>query len=272
MITAEIQQKLEKRNKLIGIIMTIVIHALLLLLLLWYMLTPPNPPIEYGGMELSVSMGELNAGGPSPVPVEEPQPVVPVPVQDVEEAIATQDIEEAPAVKPVVKPQEVKKPVKVNKPVEQPRQVDERALFKKKNSTQGSSGFGDGEIPGNEGRADGVPDGSPDGNGTGNGLGGNGTGTGNGDGWSYDLKGRTLTKRPVVIDNSRETGKVVVQIIVDRNGRVLKAEPGQKGTTTSSSILWEKAKQGALDAKFTARTDGPDEQYGTMTFIFRYKP
>ena len=272
MITAEVQQKQESRNRLIGIAMTIVIHALLLLLLLWYMLTPPNPPIEYGGMELSVSLGEINAGGPSPIPVEEPQPVTPSPVEEVEEAVATQDIEEAPTVKPVIKPQADKKPVKVTKPVEQPRKVDERALFKKKTTNEGASGFGDGEIPGNEGRADGQADGSPDGNGTGNGLGGNGTGTGGGDGFSYDLKGRKLELRPTVIDNSRETGKVVVRIVVDKNGRVIKAEPGQKGTTTPSRLLWEKAEQGAREARFSARTDGAEEQYGTMTFIFKYKP
>ncbi|MFN5885926.1 MAG: energy transducer TonB, partial [Bacteroidota bacterium] len=60
--------------------------------------------------------------------------------------------------------------------------------------------------------------------------------------------------------------------VVDRNGRVIKATPGQKGTTTLSPVLLEKAKQGALETRFSTRSDGPEEQYGTITFIFRFKP
>lgn len=267
------QQKEEKKNKIIGYVVTTVVHVLLLLLLLWFMLTPPDPPLEYGGLELTMSLGEINRGGPSPVPVQEQQPVTPPPVEQTEEKIATQDMEEAPAIKTSESPKSQKQPVKITEPVEQPRKVDERALFKKKTATDANSGFGDGDIPGNEGRPDGQPHGNPDGNGIGDGTGGSGTGTGPGEGWgSYDLAGRLLVKRPQITDNSRETGKVVVRIVVDRNGRVLKAEPGQKGTNTSSSILWEKAKQGALEARFSPRSDGPDEQYGTMTFIFKFKP
>jgi hypothetical protein len=85
------------------------------------------------------------------------------------------------------------------------------------------------------------------------------------------LKGRSLQRRPDVSDNTRETGKVVVSIIVDRTGKVIKAIPGQKGTTTLNPALLEKAKQGAMDTRFSAKPDGPEEQYGTITFVFRYK-
>jgi periplasmic protein TonB len=85
------------------------------------------------------------------------------------------------------------------------------------------------------------------------------------------LRGRSLSRRPDITDNSRETGKVVVAIVVDRTGKVIKATPGQKGTTTLSPVLLEKAKQGALDARFSPKPDGPEEQYGTMTFVFRFK-
>lgn len=236
---------------------------------------------------MAISLGEPDMGGPSPTPVEEPSQTVPVEEQITEEEnpVATQETEEAPVVetpkkenkKPV---NEVKKPIKKveEKPVEQPRRADERALFRKNNNRSSESGSGDGEIPGNEGSPDGSPEGSPDGTGGngGNGSGygtGNGIGNGNGDGiGSFDLKGRSVAKRPNVEENSRETGKVVVGVVVDRNGRVIKATPGQKGTTTLSPVLLEKAKQGALDTRFSAKTEGPEEQYGTITFIFRFKP
>jgi outer membrane biosynthesis protein TonB len=276
MDTVAIQkEKEEKKNRIAGYITSIVIHTLLVLLLLWLALMPPDPPMEYGGIELTMSLGEANMGGPSPVPVETPSQVTPPPTQSQEEEkVATQDVEEAPSIKQqdkTKKKQETKVQPK-EEPVEQPRQVDQRALFKKK-SADNAGGFGDGNITGNEGSPDGAPGGSPDGNGRGDGLGGTGGGGATGDGWgSYDLAGRSLMRKPNIVDNSSETGKVVVKIIVDRNGRVVKAEPGQKGTNTTSSVLWEKAKQGALEARFSPKPDGPEEQYGTMTIIFKFKP
>lgn len=268
------KEKEEKKNRIAGYITSFVIHVVLVLLLLWIALMPPNPPMEYGGIELTMSLGEANMGGPSPMPVETPAQVTPPPTQAEEEKVATQDIEEAPSIKQqdqAKKKQESKVQPK-EEPVEQPRQADPRALFKKK-SADNAGGYGDGNIPGNEGSPDGVPGGSPDGNGTGDGLGGTGGGGGSGDGWgSFNLDGRNLMRKPNIVDNSSETGKVVVQIVVDRNGRVIKAIPGQKGTSTTSSVLWEKAKQGALEARFSPKPDGPEEQYGTMTIIFKFKP
>lgn len=265
-------QKEEQQRKWIGYGVTTFVHALLLLLLWWAMLHPPDPPMEYGGMELSMALGAPDMGGPNDVPVE--TPAAAVPTTPVEEQVATQDIEEVPVTvqKKKETPKETTKQKTPVEPVEQTRVADSRSLFKKNQNQTSEGGRGDGVIPGNEGSENGNPDGSPDGNGTGNGQGGTGNGTGMGDGMgSYDLRGRSLAVRPEITDNSRETGRVVVQIVVDRTGRVIKAVPGQKGSTTSSSILWEKAKQGALDARFSPKPDGPEEQYGTMTFVFRFK-
>lgn len=286
MVPAHIQSR-ERKNKTAAIVGTAIFHALCLLMLWYMMLYPPNPPLDAGGSGMAISLGEPDMGGPSPTPVEEPSQTIPVEEQISEEEnpVATQETEEAPVVetpkkenkKPV---NEVKKPVKKveEKPVEKPRRPDERALFRKNNNRSSEGGSGDGEIPGNEGSPDGSPAGSPDGTGGngGNGSGygsGNSIGNGNGDGiGSFDLKGRSVARRPNVEENSRETGKVVVGVVVDRNGRVVKATPGQKGTTTLSPVLLEKAKQGALDTRFSAKADGPEEQYGTITFIFRFKP
>jgi hypothetical protein len=267
-----VQQQREKQSRLYAYIGTAIVHALIVLFLGWLGLMPPDEGL----------------GGPSDIPVEEPAPPIPPQPEPEkqEDPVATQDIEDAPVVEEkkteVKKKTEIVKPVekKITQPVEQPRKVDERSLFKKKSNTSTSSGYGNGDAPGNEGRPDGDPNGTPGGNGQGGGTGngiGNGTGNGIGDGTGdgvgqFELHGRSLARRPKVEDNSRETGKVVVQIVVDRTGKVIKATPGYKGSTTLHPSLLEKARQGALEAKFSAKPDGPEEQYGTITFIFKFKP
>ena len=275
--------KREQRNKIIGYAGTAIVHALLLLLLWWLVLSPPNPPIEYGGMGLTMSLGEENMGGPSDAPVIDPSVPEPTPpVEETEQPVATQEVEEAPAVvaPKEVKKVEAKKPIKkpVEKLVEQPRKPDEKSLFKKRNNSADASGHGDGATQGNQGAADGDPDGDPNGNGYGNGGTGSGTGTGsgigsgNGDGITYELKGRNLAHRPDIEDNSKETGKVVVSIVVDKSGKVTKAMPNQRGTTTLSPILLAKAKQAALDTRFSPNPNAPEEQFGTITIIFKFRP
>lgn len=85
---------------------------------------------------------------------------------------------------------------------------------------------------------------------------------------SYFLMNRMLISKPEVILNSSEEGKVVVEIIVDENGKVIRATPGQRGSTTTSSNLFAKATQAAYQAKFNSSPEGIKEQRGTYTFIF----
>ena len=68
--------------------------------------------------------------------------------------------------------------------------------------------------------------------------------------------------------DSQEEGVVVVEIIVDETGKVIKAVPGQRGSTTVSANLFAKARQAALSAKFNPSPDGIKEQRGTYTFKF----
>ena len=95
--------------------------------------------------------------------------------------------------------------------------------------------------------------------------------TGN-NGISYSLAGRNVEgalKKPDY--PGQESGKVVVQITVDKEGRVIAAVPGVRGSTTTNTKLHQAAKKAALTARFNKVTDpnAPINQKGTITYDFR---
>lgn len=280
-----------------GYIATGVIHLAIFVLLWFITIGMSDPPMggTGGGLGISISLGEADMGGLSEIPVQDPvAPQEPSPKQPVEEtpvvtdetdsepdAVVTQPKErpkkEEPKKTPEKKP-EVKKTVEP--PKEKPRVVDPRSQMKR--TTTASGGYGSGDEPGNQGAENGSPDGAPDGTGSGTGGGGGGTGKGygtgvgdeidggGGKGIKFDLKGRTLQRKPVIEDKSGETGRQVIAIVVDRNGKVIKAMPNQRGSTNPK--LAELARQAALEIRFSPKPDAPDEQYGSVTIEFKFKP
>jgi len=91
---------------------------------------------------------------------------------------------------------------------------------------------------------------------------------GAGNGISYSLGGRGAMILHQPSYDSKEQGKVVVTIKVDRKGNVTSAVPGAKGTNVSSQVLWNLAKYAALQSKFLADSDAPEVQVGTITYNF----
>lgn len=142
------------------------------------------------------------------------------------------------------------------------------AYTKNKNKTGQTGGDGNSGQAGNEGS----PDGNP--NTDGKGGHGHGDGTGEGDGGpggpgGYGLTGRKMIAPPPKVTDSKEEGIVVVVITVDKQGNVTDADPTGKGTNTSSAVLKSKARQAALQAKFSA-SDKYDAQKGTIIFKFQF--
>ncbi|MCZ4694185.1 TonB family protein [Ancylomarina euxinus] len=111
---------------------------------------------------------------------------------------------------------------------------------------------------GNQGKINGSPDSN---NYTGSGLGNKGN--------SFDLKGRNSISIPKPQYNLQESGKVVVEVTVDRNGKVTNARPGVSGSTTANLTLFEAAKRAALKAKFNSDSKAPAHQRGTITYHFQ---
>ncbi len=95
-----------------------------------------------------------------------------------------------------------------------------------------------------------------------------GSGGGIGNGVSFSLDGRSALSLPKPYYPGNEEGVVVVQVTVDKNGRVTKAEPGFKGSNTADPELISAAKKAALQAKFNVDEKAPAYQVGTITYRF----
>jgi hypothetical protein len=63
-------------------------------------------------------------------------------------------------------------------------------------------------------------------------------------------------------------GKVVVEIFVDREGNVVKANKILKETNITDSNLVTKCIQAAKKCKFAADPNAPEIQRGTITYRF----
>ena len=83
-----------------------------------------------------------------------------------------------------------------------------------------------------------------------------------------DVPGRKITKNPDIKLLTQDKGIVVVNVVVDKYGRVKKAEPGGEGTNTTSSYLMTKAKQAAEATIFDTDPTYPLETKGTITVVF----
>ncbi|MBA3662987.1 MAG: hypothetical protein H0W61_02095 [Bacteroidetes bacterium] len=89
------------------------------------------------------------------------------------------------------------------------------------------------------------------------------------EGFAFNLGTRKIIGQPEFISDTKEQGKVVVEILVNKNGTVTEATCNGRGTTTSSAALKIKARQMALNTKFT--TDNKiEEQRGTITINFSF--
>ena len=234
----------QNRNKAIAVGVTVAVHALLVVLLIIMALTTPLPLPGEAGVE--VNLGMYNEGmGVQQQP--KPKPVVnapkPQPQQPKEETV-TQDTEEAPAI-------EEPKPKK-----EEPK-VNERALFKPVNKpTEQPSSEGNTGTPGDQG--------NPNGGQNINNYEGQG---GAGGGPSYDLGGRNAKSLHRPSSDFNEEGTIVVDIWVDRDGRVANAQIG-KGTDITNARMRQTAINAAKASVFAPDKDAAELQKGTITYKF----
>lgn len=127
----------------------------------------------------------------------------------------------------------------------------------------GSGGSGGG-TGGGIGTGHGTGKGSGTGSGEGSGSGG-GIGSGHG---NYRLAGRKVTSRPQPQYKCNEYGTVVVEIYVDRAGKVVNARAGVQGTTNPAACLVDIAKKAAMETRFEPSQSAAERQKGEIIFNF----
>lgn len=271
-----------------GLSGTIIFHAIIISIFLTVTLAT-NPPLfpEPEGVEVNFGNGETGLGDVEPGPNEMTNEAVaqeatqqtPTDLQqtsygeqpansDIQsDVVATNDEDAVASVAQKQLEEQNKQALIEQKRIadEQKRIADEQQ--QKINAINARTGklFGKGTGTGSEGIAGGYGNqGNP--NGVANspnykGLGGNGK-------VQYSLAGR----RAVDLENPQKgiqaSGKVVVEILVDRDGNVIDARPGVKGSTTANEQLYDAAEKAALNTKFDPSPNSAERQKGYLTYVF----
>ncbi len=179
-----------------------------------------------------------------------------------EEVIKPQSVEDDRAKDAVVEASQ--KPETVDKPIIKPEpeqvQVNKGALYKRPTGSRVSDTEElktHGDTKERAGKS-----GSPDGETTNPGDGGTGT--------NFSLDGRSLIGDLVKPDyNEDVAGKIVMEIQVNRQGKVTNATYKPRESTISSSAVIEAVRKAAMQTQFNADDEASFVQVGTITYILK---
>lgn len=289
-----------KKNKITGLVGTLVLHAILVLLLFLIGISKPKAqeeggvPVMLGAMELAqgtadpYTMTDVDIWEEPEVPTEAVEPE-PLPEIETKTEMITQDEEPTIAVPKKETPKQTpKKTVKKETPKDKPikpkekteaekRMEAERLAAEKKAAEEKAAAelaakriagaFGKGTQMGSKGIAD-----------TGTGLQGSPAGsaaegktTGVGGYGTFDLNGRSLGPGglPMPVYNVQDEGRVVVTITVSPEGRVIGTSINKR-TNTVNAALRKAAEDAARKARFNT-VEGVNNQTGTITYYFKLK-
>ncbi len=258
-----------------GWIVSLVMHILLILILfLPMMMTTPPPPEQEGllvnlglldegqGNETPKGTNEKVAPEPAPKPAEIQKVIPPAPAtkpaKEVSQSIITSNEQDDIKVREAKAKQQADADAKRKAAEEASKQAAFNKTKQSYGDLLGTGSKGNTGKPGSQGD----PNGDPNSNileGISNGSGRVGGGLGS----------RGVLHEPKITDNSQKTGVVVINVCVDKTGRVMKATYTQKGSTTTDSELQKIARDAALQFKFTA--SDIEEQCGTVTVDFKLK-
>lgn len=254
-------EEIERKDNQYALLGTIAFHVVVLVLFFLLGLKTPLPLPEEQGVLVALGYSDQGTGELIPLSSSPPMPVLSQP-NPVQEEVATQSTEESVPIpqtttrpRPQQQTQTQQQPAEQT-PVQEPQpQVDPRAMFP--GADQRSTNSQSQGTTGQQG-AQGSPTGAP---------GGSGDGVGQG-GVSYDLTGRKPNYLPMPVYDTNATGRVVVSITVDRQGRVIRANAGAKGSTTYDRTLLRLAEEAAMLARFDINPGAPVDQRGTLTYVF----
>ena len=255
-----------------GWMVSFVTHLVFIALLFIPMLASTPPIEEEEGLLVSIGLPDEGQGeeAPStseekPEPKPEPKREEPVkevsttkPQKQVSSKVITTNQESDVKVKEAAAQKQAQAESQRRAAEEAKKQEAYNNTKKSYGDLLGGSGKGNTGKPGSQG----VPNGDPNAKaleGISKGSGRVGGGLGN----------RGVLHEPRINDASQKTGRVVISVCVDKNGKVIKADYTQKGSTTTDSELKDIAKRAALQFKFT--DSDIEEQCGTITVDFKIR-
>ncbi|MBD0824114.1 energy transducer TonB [Aestuariibaculum marinum] len=265
--------------------LTALITVILLLLLFVVGAPYMDPPVEYG---VAVNFGTTDFGSGNVQPLKpiksepnkinrptEPEVTQTEPTKSAvaKEEVLTADNAEEIAIKKQKEAEakakaeaDAKAKAEAERIAKEKREQEEKkkkldALIGGVSKSEGSAtgGEGDDNKAGDKGQLDGDPY-APSYFGSG------GSGSG---GVGYGLNGRGKASYQTLKQDCNESGLVIVKIIVNRNGNVIEAEPGVRGTTNTAACLLEPAKKIALSHKWQADPNAPVKQIGFVKVNFK---
>jgi outer membrane biosynthesis protein TonB len=289
---------LDTRHKKKSFTLTTALLSALLLLMFYLGLTYMEPPIENG---ITINFGTTDFGMGEEQPTEkvqsqpaEKQEKVEEVVQQEEaappEEVASEEITEKPAEKlltredeeaiKIKQQQEAKRKeaearkakaeqvAREQKAAEEKARLEQEAKKKQLDELMGGLNKSEGVTQGSEGDDQkagdkGQPEGDPYGTSY---YGSPGTGSGTA---GYGLNGRSLVSRGKEQQECNQEGRVVVQIVVDRSGKVVSANPGVRGTTNNDRCLLEPARKTALMHRWNVDSNAPSQQVGFVVVNFK---
>jgi protein TonB len=267
---------LDTKHKRKSAAITAIILLLMLFAIFNYGLNYLDPPEEYG---LAINFGDSDVGSGEPIEnakkaltpevVEKEEVVEEVkvtPNDAIKEEVLTDDTSKEIAVveKKEVKKVPVKEVVKKEAPKETPKPKPSKettdalnSLLNGNSSDGNPKGEGDDKKEGVKGNENGDPNSTKY-------YGNEGTGSGG----NYNLAGRKALSKPIEQPDCQEEGVVVVRITVDKNGKVISAVAGIKGSTNTAACLLKPAKEAALRTTWNADEKAPANQTGTIIYKF----
>lgn len=275
---------LDTKHKRKSAALTSAVMAFLLFLLFFVGLKYLDPPIEYG---IAVNFGTSDFGKGNIQPTEPlKSAVTESKVVEEEEVKVTEPVESKPdkSSEDVIT-QNTEDAIAIQKKIDAEKKAKEEAILEKQRKEQLAKEAAEREAK--KRQLDALIGGVSNSNGTANGGEGNdatqgdkgkitgdpnangyyGTG-GTGGGGDYQLGNRKPLSRPKPNYICNEEGLVVVRIEVDKNGNVINAEAGVKGSTNTASCLLSQAKEAALKTKWQPDSNAPSKQIGTIKYRF----
>ncbi len=136
--------------------------------------------------------------------------------------------------------------------------INQSALYTGKKNNGTGTGDGNTNTPGNQGKINGDP------------LAPNYDGDGSGNGGT-PIPLSKFNNLIIPQDDGQLTGKIYVKVSVSRNGRVISATAGAKGTTFADNDLYRKCERAVMGANLPALEGGPEVRTVLVVFNFKVK-